>query len=197
MSSVVNCPHCGQQVLVTQDPMISKRVVCPHCQRTFQLRLTAWAASAAPPPPPPPVSPVTLPSGPSAASQSVTAACQRVQVPAYGLMVTGGLTFFTAFLFLPSLLFPQALELPPQSDLEVVFGVVFMLLTFALGIAVLYGALQLQQLASYRWSLAAAVLACLPCYCFFVGVPFGIWALVLLSRLDVQRAFAEKARPPQ
>ena len=44
----------------------------------------------------------------------------------------------------------------------------------------------------YRLCYASAVLACIPLLSPFIwlGMPFGIWALVVLHRRDVKEAFA-------
>jgi len=48
------------------------------------------------------------------------------------------------------------------------------------------------RLASYRWALTGGILAvipvCSPLY--IVGIPFGIWLLILLKKPEVQRRFA-------
>jgi hypothetical protein len=43
----------------------------------------------------------------------------------------------------------------------------------------------------YGRTVAAAIVACIPCLSPWVllGIPFGIWALVVLCRRDVQAAF--------
>jgi uncharacterized membrane protein len=43
----------------------------------------------------------------------------------------------------------------------------------------------------YRHALAAAILTCVPFIvpCIWLGIPFGIWALIVLHRKDVRAAF--------
>jgi len=69
------------------------------------------------------------------------------------------------------------------------------LLGLAISLLVGYGALQMLKLRSYGWSLAASILALIPCTspCCVVGLPIGIWALVVLSRPEVKAALG---RPP-
>ncbi len=57
---------------------------------------------------------------------------------------------------------------------------------------VVVGAFSMYQLHSYRWAVAAAVLAMIPVLAPFVVVtlPLGGWALVVLRRREVSAAFA-------
>ena len=58
----------------------------------------------------------------------------------------------------------------------------------------LMGAWRMRHLESYPLCLAAAVIAVIPLHAgFFVGLPFGIWALKLLSNPEVKAAFRENA----
>lgn len=43
----------------------------------------------------------------------------------------------------------------------------------------------------------ASVLAMLPvtACCFFIGIPFGIWSLVLLSKAEIKSLFASNPKP--
>lgn len=57
---------------------------------------------------------------------------------------------------------------------------------------VLFGGLQMRKLKGRGLCIAASVVAMLPflsgCCC--VGIPIGIWALIVLSKPDVKQAFA-------
>jgi hypothetical protein len=56
---------------------------------------------------------------------------------------------------------------------------------------VLYGSLSMMQRRNYGVAVTAAVLSVLPCFspCFIVGIPFGLWALLLLFRPEVKYGF--------
>jgi len=55
---------------------------------------------------------------------------------------------------------------------------------------VLFGAIKLLRLQNRGMAMAGAVVAMLPCQCCCVlGLPFGIWALVVLSKPEVKSAF--------
>jgi hypothetical protein len=60
----------------------------------------------------------------------------------------------------------------------------------ALNAFVLLGAIKLMRLQSYGLAMAACIVAMLPCQCCCLfGLPFGIWALVVLSKPEVKSAF--------
>jgi hypothetical protein len=55
-----------------------------------------------------------------------------------------------------------------------------------------WGGLQMQKLESWGLCLAASIVAMLPCFgCCLVGLPIGIWVLVVLVNSEVKQAFAE------
>ena len=55
---------------------------------------------------------------------------------------------------------------------------------------ILLGAIKMKKLESYRFAMTASILALLPCSaCCVVGLPFGIWALVVLNKPEVKAAF--------
>jgi len=60
-----------------------------------------------------------------------------------------------------------------------------------IGIVVIVGALKMKRLESYGFAMAAAILAMVPCLspCCYLGLPFGIWAIVVLSDGQVRAAF--------
>ena len=56
---------------------------------------------------------------------------------------------------------------------------------------VLYGALRMYQLRSYRFVKLTALLAAIPLLgpCLILGTPVGVWALVVLSNPHVEASF--------
>ena len=56
---------------------------------------------------------------------------------------------------------------------------------------ILFGALKMKKLESYSLAMATSIVAMIPCIspCCFIGLPIGIWALVVLSKPDVKSAF--------
>jgi hypothetical protein len=70
-------------------------------------------------------------------------------------------------------------------------GIIFGFISIAIGVVILLGALKMKKLQSYGFAMAAAILAMIPCIspCCLIGLPFGIWALVVLMDPQVKAAF--------
>ncbi len=56
---------------------------------------------------------------------------------------------------------------------------------------IIYAALKMKDLQQWNLAVVASILAMLPCInpCCIIGLPIGIWALVVLMRPDVKAAF--------
>jgi len=54
------------------------------------------------------------------------------------------------------------------------------------------GASKMQSLTSYQFAFTAAILAMVPCLspCCLLGLPFGIWALVVLNKPEIKSQFS-------
>lgn len=70
-------------------------------------------------------------------------------------------------------------------------GVVSSLIGIGVGGFIIYGAMQMKNMSNYGLALAASILVMIPCMspCCLLGLPVGIWALVVLLNQDVKRAF--------
>jgi hypothetical protein len=70
-------------------------------------------------------------------------------------------------------------------------GITAGVISIAIGLFVLFGALKMQKLSSHGLAMAAAIVAMIPCFspCCLLGLPFGIWALVVLSKPEVKSQF--------
>jgi hypothetical protein len=73
------------------------------------------------------------------------------------------------------------------------FGIVRDILAAAMGVLILMGASHMQNLRKYGFAIAATIIAMVPCVspCCFLGLPFGIWALIVLNRKEVKSQFTE------
>jgi hypothetical protein len=56
---------------------------------------------------------------------------------------------------------------------------------------IMYGAIKMRSLESYSLSMVSTILAMVPCTspCCLIGIPIGVWALVILNRPEVKAAF--------
>ena len=70
-------------------------------------------------------------------------------------------------------------------------GLVFNFIAIAVGVVILLGALKMKRLESHGFAMAASILALVPCTspCCVIGIPVGIWALVVLAKPEVKGAF--------
>jgi hypothetical protein len=70
-------------------------------------------------------------------------------------------------------------------------GIVQGLIGGAIGIVILMGASKMQRLENYQFAMTASVLAMLPCLspCCLLGLPFGIWALIVLNKPEIKSQF--------
>ena len=56
---------------------------------------------------------------------------------------------------------------------------------------ILFGGMKMKKLESYGLAMTASIIAMIPCFspCCVIGLPIGIWALVVLSKPEVKSAF--------
>lgn len=130
---------------------------------------------------------------------NVAAAAARVKGPAMTLIV---ITAVGILLQLASLAmnlagmsqFPAGL--PPEYErwaamMSGTLGVVGTVITLAVGGLIIYGAMKMMNLQSYGLAMAASIVAMIPCLspCCCLGLPAGIWAIVVLNNAEVKAAF--------
>ena len=59
---------------------------------------------------------------------------------------------------------------------------------------IISGAVQMLKKGSFKMAMTAGVLCVIPCFstpCVVLGIPFGIWTLVVLSDANVKRSFSK------
>lgn len=137
----------------------------------------------------------------------------KVKGPAIALIILGGLIILHALAVLVMAVFAGAiLNLPGagmnanREQLEqlgpmltVIYGAVSVFM-IAVGGFVVFGGLRMMKLRSWTVALFAAIAGMVPClsgYACLLGVPIGIWAIVVLSQADVKAAFQQNSLPPQ
>lgn len=69
--------------------------------------------------------------------------------------------------------------------------IVVSILALILSVVIILGAVKMKNLQSWGFAAAAAVLAMIPCLspCCIIGLPVGIWALMVLNDPDVKTSF--------
>jgi hypothetical protein len=125
------------------------------------------------------------------------AAMDAVKGPAIGLMATAGIgAAFQVLGLLLNLLGAGmgALAGGRQAMGNMMsggIGIVTSLIGLAMAVVVFMGASKMKNLQNHGFALAAAVIAMIPCVspCCILGLPIGIWALVVLLKPEVKGAF--------
>jgi hypothetical protein len=127
-----------------------------------------------------------------------TAGAEQVNGPAMGLIVVailGALAQVASLIMnLAGASMLASSRMPKEAwanmfsgTLGVVSGVIGLLMSAV----VLLGALKMKKLESYGLAMAASIIAMVPCVspCCLLGLPIGIWALVVLMKPEVKSAF--------
>ena len=72
-------------------------------------------------------------------------------------------------------------------------GIVTNALTLICGIIIFVGAMKMKNLTSYGMAMTASIVSMIPCVsCCCIGLPIGIWSLVILNDMHVKNAFRAK-----
>ncbi|MGO8763967.1 MAG: hypothetical protein ACLQSR_02390 [Limisphaerales bacterium] len=138
------------------------------------------------------------------------AALQMVKGPAIALIVTAILNLLLSLWSLIEKMFthpnmdqfnsamqqmnnPQV-EQMMQKMMNLIYGpvgIIDALFGLAVSILIWMGAARMMALRSYEFAVTATVLAMIPCLspCCLIGLPFGIWALVVLRKPEVKSRF--------
>ena len=144
---------------------------------------------------------VIVPPLPASSAAGAGTAATQVAGPAIGLIITAVLGFLASIagtlwnLLAAGASLHQPGMSPEAERIITMFsgtiGVVSGILGFIASGLILFGALKMQKLRSYGWAMTASILAILPCVspCCLVGLPIGIWALVILSKPEVKAQF--------
>jgi hypothetical protein len=136
----------------------------------------------------------------------VGSARERVKGPAIGLLVIGVLGVIASLYGVAQSLFglggaitaEQAQELQdagmPEWAMGAMMGgsILFNVLGLAGSAFVAYAGLQMQKLRSHGLAQVASVLVMIPCVsscCCIVGIPIGVWALIVLNKPEVRSSF--------
>jgi hypothetical protein len=192
------CSQCGK-LLRTGDDTAGRQAQCPECE----------AIGTVPTPP--------AGGNPFAAGATVidvglcaVSPAQRVSGPATALTVTAILSVLAhlGIAALYGVVLIAALTgkdfqvgrgdprgVPDQQPEGLVLGSSMIETWAVLGLVadaiVLIGARKMARLESHAFAMAAAIVALIPCLgpCCLLGLPFGIWALVVLGDSSVKAAF--------
>ena len=124
-----------------------------------------------------------------AADDKLEAVRQRIRVPGIGLMIAGLISCGTGFLLLVAWSIVSVVSglTSPGAVITGSLGIIFAVT----GLLTVVGAQRMMRLQSYGLAVAAGVLQLVPGPGSLLGLPMGIWALVVLTRHEVHVAFVE------
>ena len=125
---------------------------------------------------------------------------QKLRGPARALIIAGSLNGVIGILALLGGLFSgigrrEGLPVDETERIGYVTGIVITdsasLISLLLAPVIIYGAVQMMKAKNYRAARIAAILVIIPftSCCFLVGIPMGIWALVILGKPEIKAAF--------
>jgi hypothetical protein len=204
MPEKTSCPSCNA-ILHLPDDMVGQQVRCPQCQQTFTAQLKppvepegiVGDRPAVRPRYSPPEAPrqpyVPLDddySGYGRPRRDSQDAETAVLAPAIAMMVLGGFDIVLMILNGFFIMRDMAAAGPNGDPAYLIGEVIGGGLGLIFAILILTGGIRMKQLQSHSLAVTAAVIALLPCgNCCIIGLPIGIWALVVLNRPEVKEAF--------
>lgn len=214
MAINVACPSCGRQYNV-KDDAAGKRFKCKDCEAVIEVPGAAGggdefggddfgepydpygnAAEAGGAPAPIPARRRQSSSGGAAAS----AAAERTKLPAIFMYIVCGISIGYSVLNLTTQALglqgpmPQFGPADQQAAMQIghTLGLVLVGLFIIRDIFLIYAFSRMQMVTAYGVAFAGAVISVIPCLgspCCALGIPFGIWALVVLNDPVVKAAF--------
>ena len=114
-------------------------------------------------------------------------------IPAIFILIFSGLYFLILLLSLPQQIadMRQADTGTPAGIGEVVGQGIFLFAAITCSLLEIYGATCMLRMKQYGFAMASAILSLIPfCSpCFVLGIPFGIWSLVVLAQSEVKSRF--------
>ena len=134
----------------------------------------------------------------SAPTISTSDAADKVSGPAMALMILAGLNLVLGVVGLLMNVLGSSMAMfhqGPQQEWGNMFSGGFGIVTSSLGIllsaVIFYGGLKMKRLENHGLAVASSILAIIPCTspCCLLGIPVGIWALVVLMKPEVKSAF--------
>jgi hypothetical protein len=124
---------------------------------------------------------------------------RQVSGPAIGLLVTGIIGAVFSVIALISISIGTGLSTFWEHDFtekyvdlyEGAAGMGSSFVGILVAAFIIYAALKMKDLTQYGITVAASILAMIPCIspCCIIGLPVGIWCLVVLTRPEVKAAF--------
>lgn len=216
MPTIIRCPSCTRS-LTLPDDLVGQLVKCPSCEEQFTAQEETGTTPSLPPPMPMRDEPREEPPPRRDRRQSWgddedeyyrrprygsrAEASSEVSGPATALQVASGLGLAGAVLSLFAIICAGAGNLgqpgprggmrnDPGEMIGLVVNLIMIVISIVCSSISWTGATKMKNLESYGWATAGSIIAMLPVHgCCLLGLPFGIWALVVINKPHVRNAF--------
>lgn len=124
-------------------------------------------------------------------------AAEKTNLPGLFLAITAGISIAVRVVLLglsmlgAGVVAAQGGEDGAMAAGQMIGGLIGNVIAIAFNAVTLWGGLKMRNLEGYGLAMAAAIIACIPCCspCVILGIPFGIWALVVLNDAQVKASF--------
>jgi predicted Zn finger-like uncharacterized protein len=215
MPEQVRCPSCNSALRVPES-LLGKNVKCPKCEATFLAQMEEPAQpEGIVREPTPAANRLRMPDDagdddhppddyededyPRRRRGGRGLAESLVSGPATALLVVGIIDLILAVLNLILPVFSASMMAAgggakaannPDFLVNMFSGVFGSVMYLVWGSLITFGSLKMKQLNSYGLAMTASILAMIPCgNCCLLGLPFGIWALIVICKPEVKDAF--------
>jgi LSD1 subclass zinc finger protein len=219
MPEKIHCPSCRAALQATPE-VLGRTVRCSNCQTTFiaSTDTPAEPEGIVKEPSRPPRRPARPPEEDDdfppedeedrlrrrgRRRQGTAAAASAVAGPAIALMIVGGIVISLSILrlvlnmnlldvrSLTAAANPKRMAGPQQAD-SVAGRVGGSLFGICYGGIIMTGAMKMKSLSNHGYAMTSCIVAMLPCsLCCLLGLPFGIWGLIVLNRPEVAAQFTQ------
>ena len=195
MSISVSCGACGK-VYSLRPEAAGEIFVCQACGGQVAVPGGRQPTPGNQPITGGPVQPLPFTPPAKVSSAGRQAALERVKLPAIFMMVIAGISIASNLLVMGLGIFGVVTGANSggyQAEDLVIGGVLYIVsgsLGVIVNIVILVGVLKMKSLKAYGFSIAAMIMAMIPCnICCLVTLPVSIWGIVVLNDANVKAAF--------
>lgn len=202
----VTCPAC-RQTLQVPDELIGQMVRCPSCQSEFSASLELQTAQLDPALRPAELGPpVRLPPLPEQyyddewnddiefRRRGVNRDRARSEVlwPAAGMITISAINLLLGLVLITYGISEIDVAQTPHEKTLALRSLIQGPIALVSSVVMLLGGVSMLKLKRHGLATTSAVLAMVPCTspCCIIGLPIGVWAMVVLTKTDVKRAFS-------
>lgn len=194
---VIDCA-CGKRFNAPRH-LLGKRVACPACKRPLEISETPAAAedpfadfnfdasTATPSSLPMTAAAYRPPQSAGAVRKTGGSSGAMVTAPAVAMLVVASISALVA---VPYTILRVINVIAAGQNLPYVIGSVLGMLIFIIGVLIIFqGGWHMYRRSDRKAAITGAVFCLLPCTPLCIGLPIGIWALIVLNTSEGRNAF--------